>query len=192
MARPLKESLRALSESERTQLDALARSRSAPADRSARAKQILALAEGADLQQALQRANRRSRQALVRLIKRFNHEGMAAIEGHHGGGPTLRYGPKQQERILKEFARTPDREKDQTATWSLTTLQRALRRAPDGLPTVSTYVILQVLHQAGYTWQKDRTWCDTGIVERKRKEGVVRITDPDAHQKRGSSSRRTG
>ena len=31
--------------------------------------------------------------------------------------------------------------------------------------------IFQVLHQAGYTWQQNRTWCDTGTVERKRKEG---------------------
>jgi transposase len=191
MARPLKEPLRALSESERNELDALARSRSAPADRIARAKQILAVADGAYLKHAILRANRRSRQALALLIHRFNHEGMSAIYGHHGGGPAVRYGPQEQERILKEFARTPDREKDQTATWSLTTLQRALRGAADGLPTLSTYVIFQVLHQAGYTWQKDRTWCDTGTVERKRKEGVVKVTDPDADKKRGSSSRRT-
>ena len=181
MARPQKEPLRALSDSERTELDALARSRSAPADRIARAQQILAVAEGADLQQAVRRANRHSRQALARLIGRFNRQGMAAIDGHHGGGPAVRYGPLEQERILNEFARTPDREKDQTATWSLSSLQRALRQAPDGLPTVSTYVIFQVLHQAGYTWQQDRTWCDTGTVLRKRKEGVVKVTDPDAY-----------
>ena len=191
MARPQKEPLRALSEGEHAELDALARSRSAPADRIARAKQILAVANGAYLKHAIQCANRRSRQALALLIQRFNREGMTAIYGHHGGGPSVRYGPTQQERILKEFARAPDREKDQTASWSLTTLQRALRGAPDGLPTISTYVIFQVLHQAGYTWQKDRTWCDTGIVERKRKEGAVKVTDPDADKKRGSSSRRT-
>ena len=191
MGRPLKNPLRALSETERTQLNALARSRSAPADRIARAKQILAVADGANLQQAARQANRRSRQALARLIRRFNHEGLSAIDGHHGGGPVVRYGPKQQERILKEFARVPDREKDQTATWSLTTLQRALRRATDGLPTLSTYVIFQVLHQAGYTWQENRTWCDTGTVERKRKEGVVTVTDPLTTEKRGPSSRRT-
>lgn len=191
MARPLKDPLRALSETERTQLNLLARSRSAPADRIARAQQILAVADGANLQQAAHQANRRCRQALARLIRRFNHEGMTAIDGHHGGGPALRYGADQQKRILQELARTPDREKDQTATWSLTTLQRALRHAPDGLPTVSTYVIFQVLHQAGYSWQESRTWCNTGTVQRKRKEGVVTVTDPLATEKRGPSSRRT-
>jgi len=191
MARPIKHPLRTLSQDERTLLEALARSRSAPADRIARAQEILAVAEGAHLDEAVVIAGRRCRQALAELIVRFNKQGMEAIWGHHGGGPAIRYGPEEAQRILKEFARPPDREKEGTATWSLTTLQRALRRAPDGLPTVSTYVILQVLHQAGYTWQQDRTWCDTGRVLRKRCRGVIRVTDPDTPEKRGASSRRT-
>ena len=68
----------------------------------------------------------------------------------------------------------------QLASWELPTLQRALRRAPDGLPQVSTYTILCVLHEAGYTWQQDRTWCDTGKAIRVRKSGPVEVTDPDA------------
>jgi transposase len=191
MARPPKHPLRPLAPEERTQLDALAHSRSAPADRIARAKEILAVADGSDFTDAATVAGHSARQCVAALVARFNAEGMSAIWGHHGGGPAIVYGPQEQARILEEFARAPDREKDGTATWSLTTLQRALRRAPDGLPQVSTYVILQVLHQAGYTWQKDRTWCDTGTVQRKRKEGVVTVSDPQALQKRGPSSRRT-
>src|ERR687896_72163 len=76
---------------------------------------------------------------------RFNREGLAAVAGRHGGGPPIEYGPEAQERILREFRRPPDRERDGTATWSLTTLQRALRSAPDGLPRVSTRTILQTL-----------------------------------------------
>jgi transposase len=191
MARPHKEPLRTLTVAEQQELEALARSRSAPADRMARAQELLAIAEGSDFTQAASLAHRRSRQAVSRLVSRFNREGMQAVYGHHGGGPAREYGAEQAERILQEFRRTPDRETDQTATWSLTTLQRALRRAPDGLPHVSTYVILQVLHEAGYTWQKDRTWCHTGTVERKRKDGVAQVTDPAADEKRGRSSRRT-
>jgi transposase len=191
MARPAQHPLRALTEAERAELEALARSRSAPADRIARAQEILAVANGAYFNQAAEAAGRRCGEAVAELVVRFNQEGIQAIRGHHGGSAPLQYGPKEQERILKEFARTPDREKDQTATWSLTTLQRALRRAEDGLPHISTYVILQVLHQAGYTWQKDRTWCDTGTVERKRKDGVVQVTDPHTTEKRGRLSRRT-
>jgi hypothetical protein len=191
MARPPKHPLRPLTAEERTQLEALAHSRSAPADRIARAKEILAVEDGSDFTDAAASAGRSARQCVAALVARFNVEGMPAIWGHHGGGPAVIYGKEEQARILQEFARPPDREKDGTATWSLTTLQRALRRAPDGLPHVSTYVILQTLHQAGYTWQKDRTWCDTGTVQRLRKEGVVTVTDPQALQKRGLSSRRT-
>jgi transposase len=191
MARSPNHPLRPLTQTECDQLEALARSRSAPADRIARAKQIVAVADGATFGQAARLCGRQRYQAVAELVIRFNREGMDAIPGHHGGGPALVYGPTEQARILQEFARPPDREQDQTATWSLTTLQRALRRAEDGLPHVSTYVLLQVLHQAGYTWQQDRTWCDTGTVQRKRKEGIVTITDPQATRKRGPSSRRT-
>ena len=191
MARPPKQPLRPLTQTERTQLEALAHSRSAPADRIARAKEILAVADGNNFTRAAQAAGHRARRCVAALVVRFNHEGMLAIEGHHAGGPAIQYGPKEQERILKEFARTPDREKDGTAIWSLTTLQKALRRAEDGFPQISTYVILQTLHQAGYSWQQGRTWCDTGTVERKRKDGVVKVTDPNTAAKRGRSSRRT-
>lgn len=85
---------------------------------------------------------------------------------------------------VREFRRAPDRERDGTATWSLTTLQRALRAAPDGVPTVSTATILQTLWDAGYTWQRSRTWCRTGVVIRKRKVGPVEVTDPDATPKK--------
>jgi hypothetical protein len=91
---------------------------------------------------------------------------------------------EERKRILAEVERQPDREKDGTATWSLSLLQHALREAPDGLPKVSTYTILCVMHDAGWTWQKDRTWCKTGTVTRKRKEGTVEVTDPETEAKK--------
>jgi transposase len=186
MSRRPNQPLRALTPDERAHIEALARSRSAPADRTARAKQILAVAEGASFARAALAGGRRRYQAVSELVVRFNQEGLSAIDGHHGGAPPIQYGPAEQARILEEFARPPDRERDGTATWSLTTLQRALRKAPDGLAHVSTYVIFQVLHQAGYSWQESRTWCDTGTVQRKRKDGVALVTDPDADEKRGA------
>ena len=73
---------------------------------------------------------------------------------------------------------------DGTATWSLTTLRRALRAAPDGLPAVSTFTIRRTLREAGYTFQRTRTWCPTGSAVRRRKAGVVTVTDPDAGPKK--------
>jgi hypothetical protein len=86
--------------------------------------------------------------------------------------------------ILAEFERQPDREQDGTATWSLSILQRALQQAPDGLPNVSIYTLWCVLRDAGWTWQKNRTWCKTGTVTRKRKGVVVEVTDPEAEAKK--------
>jgi hypothetical protein len=66
----------------------------------------------------------------------------------------------------------------------LSTLQRALRQAPDGLPQVSTYTIWAALRQAGYRFGRTRSWCPTGKVRRKRKSGVVEVIDPDAAAKK--------
>ena len=100
-------------------------------------------------------------------------------------GPPIQYGTVERARILREFERSPDREQDGTATWSLTTLQRALRKAPDGLPKVSTFTILRALHEGEKSWQRDRTWCPSGIVQRKRVSGTVEVVDPAAAEKRG-------
>lgn len=179
-----KEPLRPVTVAERRTLEQIARAGSERADRVARATALLAVADGQRFTEAARTVGRRSGDAVAKLVARFNREGVAAVDPRHGGGPPLVYDAGARERILREFRRVPDRERDGTATWSLTTLQRALRRAPDELPTVSTATILQVLHGAGYTWQQSRTWCDTGTVLRQRKAGVVEVTDPDATPKK--------
>ena len=93
------------------------------------------------------------------------------------------YQEAERARILAEARRTPDRDADGTATWSLSTLRRALRQAPDGLPQVREYTIWCVLRGAGRHWQQHRSWCETGVVVRQRKAGPVVVTDPDAAPK---------
>jgi transposase len=176
--------LRPVAAAERAALEQIARAGSDRADRVARAKALLAAADGNRFTAAARAAGRRSGDAVARLVARFNTEGLAAVDPQHGGGPPVVYDAAARERILREFRRAPDRQQDGTATWSLTTLRRALRRAPDGLPTVSTATILQTLWDAGYTWQRNRTWCHTGTVVRKRKSGAVEVTDPDATPKK--------
>ena len=185
MARRHHAPLRPLTPDERGQLEQIARTSSDRADRVARVKALLAVADGAPFTVAARRAGRRSGVAVRHLVARFNAVGLAAVDPRHGGGPPRRYGVAEQERILQEFRRVPDRDRDGTATWSLTTLQRALRAAPDGLPGVSTSTILTTLREAGYTWQQNRTWCLTGTARRKRKGGtVVETTDPAATPKK--------
>ena len=114
---------------------------------------------------------------VARWVAGFNRDGPGATLPRHGGGPPIRYADDEQRRILAEAARVPDRDRDGTATWSLSTLRAALRRAGDGLPTVSTYTIWHTLHAAGLSWQKTRTWCDTGVVRRRRGRGGA-VTRP--------------
>jgi hypothetical protein len=185
MAQRQSQPLRPLTPAERTELERVARSQRERAERVARAKQLLAVAEGARFTEAAPRAGRRSGDAVAHLVARFNRLGLGALDRQQGGGPPIQYGPVERERILREFRRPPDRERDGTATWSLTTLQRALQRAPDGLPGVSTWTILVTFWEAGYTWQQNRTWCHTGTARRKRKDGtVVEVIDPDATPKK--------
>jgi transposase len=190
MAHPQREPLRPLTAFERTVLQEIARSHSEPAAHVERAKVLLAVADGARFTDAARAAGRRSGDGVALLVARFNRKGLAALERQPGGGARKQYRDAEKARILREFERPPDREQDGTATWSLTTLQRALRQAPDGLPAVSTFVILETLHEAGYTWQDSRTWCHTGTALRKRKAGVVTVTDPLAAEKGEGSSER--
>jgi transposase len=184
MSRRQKEPLRPLTAEERAQLRRLSRARSQPAAHVVRARQVLAVAEGCSYTEAAHLSARRSGDAVAQLIARFNRDGLAAIEPGHGGGPPPTYGATERERILAEFHRPPDLQRDGTAAWSLTTLQRALRRAPDGLPRVSTYTIWCVLRDDGWTWQRARSWCRTGVALRARKRGVVEVHDPDATAKK--------
>lgn len=182
--------LRPLAEPEKAVLLKISRSMSVSADQVARAKELLAVAEGRSFIEAARLAGRKSNDAVSQLVSRFNKEGLAALQTKHGGGPAIEYQEVEKERILREFRRQPDRVEDGTATWSLVTLQRALRRAVDGLPHVSTYVIWQTLHEAGLSWQLDRSWCETGKVIRLRKSGPVQVSDPDTAAKKKAN--RTG
>jgi transposase len=185
MSRRRKDPLRTLSADERSELARLSQSRHAPAAQVARATALLAVADGRSYLTAARRAGRRDGDTVTAWVARFNREGLAAVVPAHGGGPPIRYAEPQRRRILAEAARVPDRERDGTATWSLGTLRRALRHAGDGLPTVSTYTIWRTLREAGLSWQRSRTWCSTGTVARKRRDGgAVAVTDVDAAAKK--------
>jgi transposase len=184
MSRRRIDPLRPLSTEERSELERLSRAQAEPAALVARAKALLAVADGHSYAEAAGLAGRKSGDAVCQLVSRFNREGIAALEPGHGGGQPKRFGLVEQERILEEARRVPDREADGTATWSLSTLKRALQRAPDGL-SVSTHTIWLVLREAGFVWNKDRSWTETGTAIRKRKSGTVMVSDPDALAKRG-------
>lgn len=176
MSRIRKNPLRPLTDQERQLLEQLVHARSERADVVTWARELLAVASGQSYVQAAAMDGRRSDEAVSQLVARFNRDGLAALEPHGKGGPKPTYDAVARERILAEARRTPDPQRDGTATWSLVTLRNALRRASDGLPHVSTYTIGQVLHAAGLRWVAARTWCDTGKAVRRRRSGTL-MTD---------------
>ncbi len=184
MTRKKKDPIRAISAEEQAWLERISRSQSEPAVHVIRAREILAVAGGHNYTEAAHLVGIQSGDTVSRLVGRFNQEGLQAIQPRHGGGAVVKYTTAERERVLAEARRRPDPEKDGTKTWSLTTLQKVLQKAPDGFPTISTERIWVILQEAGFRWQKTRSWNETGQVMRKRKRGVVTVVDPDATPKK--------
>ncbi len=184
MSHPIAQPLRPFTELEREVLQRVSRAPSESMNRHQRAVALLAVADGMSLIGAARAAGWKVHDTVSRLIRRFNERGLAALDDLPRSGHPRSYGPTEHARIEQEWLRSPNLKKDGTATWSLTTLQRTLREAPDGLPEVSTFTILHTIHEAGYTWQKNRTWCKTGFTLHKTKDGVEERYDPYRPEKK--------
>ncbi|GHO82490.1 helix-turn-helix domain-containing protein [Dictyobacter formicarum] len=185
MSRRASQPLRLFSEEEAKELQRVSRASSESRNRHQRAVALVAVAEGKSLSEAARLVGWKSHDPVTRLTRRFNLMGLAALDDLPRSGAPRTYGPVERARIEQEARRTPNRKEDATATWSLTLLQRALRQASDGLPKVSTFTILHTLHEAGYSWQKDRTWCHTGRTLKKGKDGTVyQSEDPYTQEKK--------
>lgn len=186
MAHPQKDPLRALSEQEERELHRIVKATSERLDVIRRAKALLGVASGEAFTQAAREAGLKSGDGVGKLVKRFNEHGLAALAIAVGRGRKITYTSAQRSLILQEVCRQPDREEDGTATWSLKTLERALRKK--GLPQLGASTIREVLHESGYTYQQTRTWCRTGYAERVRKSGTVTVYDAETPEKKDSSN----
>ena len=175
MVQPQKDPLRALSEQEEQELQRLVKATSERLDVVRRATALLAVRAGQPFTEAAHEAGLKSGKGVGKLVKRFNEHGLAALWVARGRGRKVTYTSAQRTRILAEVQREPDRDADQTATWSLMTLRRALRK--EALPHIGAETIREVLHESGYSYQRTRTWCRTGYALRKRKSGTVTVYD---------------
>lgn len=177
----MKQPLRELTQEEEQALQRTVKASSERVDVVKRARAILAVRAGKAYTEAAQEAGYKSGDGVSQLVERFNQQGLAALLIAPGRGRKATYTLEQRERIVQEFRRAPDREQDQSATWSLMTLRSALRK--EALPTVGASTIREVLYEAGYRFGKTRTWCPTGTALRVRKAGTVTVQDPKAGEK---------
>jgi transposase len=189
MPTPQREPLRAITAAEQAALERIVNADTERVDRVRRAAAVLAVALGKPYIQAAHLAGLRSGTTVADLVERFNRRGLGALTIAAGRGRKPRYAASERARIVATAQRSPSRRTDGTATWSLSTLQRTLRRG--SFPTVGTSTIRRVLQDAGSSYQRTRTWCPTGTAQRKRKAGVVTVIDPQTEVKRGSSNSRT-
>ncbi len=183
MNRPAHETLRALTEAERQRVQGLVHASSGRVDVRQRAVALLAVAEGQSHEAAARRAGYAQGYTVSRLIHRCTVGGLAALEIAPGRGRKPTSSAADRHQIVETLQPPPERATDQSATWSLTLLQRRLRA--QGLPPVSRDTLQRTLQAAGYRWQRTRSWCPTGTARRRRKAGVVTVVDPEAEQKRG-------
>lgn len=186
MSKIRKDPLRELTSQEEQALQKLGKSSSERMDVVKRANAVLAVRAGASYTEAAKQAGYQSNDTISRLVSRFNRHGLAALSIAGGRGRKPTYTSEEHRRILTEVQRSPDHQEDQTGVWSLMTLRRALRKS--ALPQIGAETIRQVLHGAGYSYQRTRTWCRTGYALRKRKSGTVTVSDPETPEKKDSSS----
>lgn len=182
MSQRQKYPLRALSQQEERELSRVTKATSERLDVIHRATALLAVANGYNFTKAAHQAGLKSGDGVSKLVKRFNEHGLAALLIAPGRGRKRTYTSEQQARILAEVQRSPDREADQTATWSLSTLRKVLRKS--GFSQISNETIRHILHEHGYSYQQSRTWCRTGYALRKRKSGTVTVYDPQTPEKK--------
>ncbi len=183
MSHPIIQPLRPLTDTERSELTRVSHAPSERQSRHQRAVALLSVEAGKTLTDAAKVAGWKAPKTVSRLIRRFNERGLAALDDLARSGHPRRYGLSERARIVQELRRSPLRKEDATATWSLTTLRCALREAPGGLPQVSMFTILYTLHEAGYSWQKSRTWCETGKTLRKKNGRVEESYDEYTQEK---------
>jgi len=183
MATRQKVPLRALTPEEQGALERLVKSTSERVDRVRRAKAILVVGRGESFAAAARQAGLRSATAVANLVERFNAQGLAALRIWAGRGRKATYDTTARAEIVATAQRVPERRVDGTATWSLSTLQRALRK--EAHPRLGASTIRRVLEEAGSSYQRTRSWCPTGTAQRVRKSGVVTVVDPKTEEKRG-------
>lgn len=177
-----KDPLREFTQQEERALQKLAKSTSERIDIVKRATALLSVRAGQSYLEAAKGAGYKSNDTISQLVSRFNQRGLLALSIAAGRGRKSTYTSAQQAYILLEVQRKPDHKEDQTGTWSLMTLRKALRKS--GLPHLGAETIRQVLHESGYSFQQTRTWCRTGYALRKRKSGTVLVYDQETLEKK--------
>ena len=168
--------LRALTAEERSAVETLARSRTAPARRVERARIVLRASRG-ETPPAIAAAHGVSAETVRGRIRRVNADGrLAAFEDHHRSGRPATYSPDEVAAVIAAALTDPRRLGLPFATW---TLDRLAAHLPErkGI-AMRRSRIDEVLLREGLRWRRQETWFGERV-------------DPEFAEKRGGSRRST-
>ena len=158
-----------LSETERKELEAVARTRTAPHRKVQRARLVLLAAEGM-ANTAIAREVGLTRSRVVDWRQRFAHERLAGLEDEPRPGKPRRYDRRTEQRVLAQLDAPPPAG---YASWSGPLVAKALG-------DVSVDQVWRVLRTRGIQLQRRRSWCISTDPEfvRKAADVVALYLDP--------------
>jgi transposase len=167
--------LRDLTAEERSAVETLARSRTAPARRVERAR-IVWRASRSETPPAIAAALGLDAETVRRRIRRFNAEGPAALEGHRRSGRPATYSAKEVAAVIAAALTAPRGLGLPLASWTLDRLAAYLNER-EGI-AIRRSRIDEILLAEGLRWRRQETWFGERV-------------DPEFAEKRGGSRRST-
>jgi transposase len=167
--------LRALTAEEASAVESLARSRTAPARRVERARITLRAGRG-EMPPSIAAALGLDAETVRRRIRRFNAEGLAALEDHHRSGRPATYSADEVAAVIAAALTSPGRLGLPFASWTLDRLAAYLLEHKGIAMRRSR--IDEMLLAEGLRWRRQETWFGERV-------------DPEFAEKRGASRRST-
>src|SRR5919199_682861 len=163
--------LRELTAEEASAVETLARSRTAAARRVERAR-IVSHASRGETPPSIAEALGASAETVRRRIRRFNAEGLAALEDHHRSGRPATYSAGEVAEVIAAALTSPRRLGLPFASWTLDRLAAYLREHK-GIAMRRSRMD-EILLQEGLRWRRQETWFGERV-------------DPEFAEKRGGS-----
>src|SRR3712207_110953 len=167
--------LRKLSAEERSSVETLTRSRTAPARRVERARLVWRASRG-ETPPAIAAALGLDAETVRRRIRRFNAEGLAALDDHHRSGRPATYSAGELTTLIAAALTAPRSLGLPFASWTLDRLAAYLLERKGIAMRRSR--IDEILLQEGLRWRRHETWFGERV-------------DPEFAQKRAASRRST-
>jgi transposase len=167
--------LRDLTADEHSAVETLARSRTAPARRVERARLIRRASRG-ETPPAIAAALGLDAETVRRRIRRFNVEGLAALDDHHRSGRPATYSTDEVAVVIAAALADPRRLGLPFASWTLDRLAAYLLEH-EGIGMRRSRID-EILLAEGLRWRRHETWFGERV-------------DPEFAEKRGGSRRCT-